>query len=101
MKQTAQKNDWVRIEQIILTPDQRLASLPETTRKLPLKCWINGFLVNETATIGDEVTICTNTDRMIDGKLFEVWPNHEHSFGRQQQTLIHVGREMKEMMKED
>lgn len=33
MKQTAKKNDWVRIMQIILTPDERLESLPESTKK--------------------------------------------------------------------
>ena len=29
MKQVAKKNDWVRIMQIILTPEERLKSLPE------------------------------------------------------------------------
>ena len=49
MSNIAHKGDWVRIEQIILTPEQRLESLPESTRKVPLKCWTNGFLENETA----------------------------------------------------
>ena len=34
MKQVAKKNDWVRIMQIILTPEERLKSLPESTRKV-------------------------------------------------------------------
>lgn len=98
MKEIAKQNDWVRIEQIILKPDQRLASLPEATRSQPLKCWINGFLQDDEAALGDEVQIKTNAGRVIEGRLFSVWPNHVHSFGRQQQTLINIGRELKELM---
>ena len=32
MAKTAKKGDWVRIEQIILRPEQRLESLPEATK---------------------------------------------------------------------
>lgn len=99
MAKTAKKGDWVRIEQIILRPEQRLESLPEATKKVPLKCWINGLLEDETATVGEQVSILTNTDRIVVGKLFEVWPKYDHSFGRQQPTLINVGRELRKILK--
>lgn len=100
MKQQAVKGDWVRIEEIILTPDQRLETLPESTRAVALKCWMNGFLKKEVASVGDPVTIISNIGREVDGTLFEVWPKYDHSFGDQQPTLINIGRELKELMKE-
>ena len=88
MKQVAKKNDWVRIMQIILTPEERLKSLPESTRKVPLKCWINGFLMDESASIGDTVNIETLAGRVVSGTLYQLWPQYDHSFGRQQPTLM-------------
>lgn len=101
MSNTAHKGDWVRIEQIILTPDQRLETLPESTRKVPLKCWTNGFLENDEAAVGDTVQIKTNIGRVITGTLYELWPKYDHSFGRQQPTLIHVGEELEDILKEE
>ena len=100
MKQRAEKNDWVRVQEIILTPEERMESLPESTRKVPLKCWINGFMENDSAEIGEQVTIRTLTGRLVRGELYEVWPKYEHGFGRQQPTLIHVGNQVKELVKE-
>lgn len=101
MSKTAHKGDWVRIEQIILTPEQRLETLPEATRKVPLKCWTNGFLEEEEASVGEIVHIKTNIGRIISGTLYEIWPKYDHSFGRQQPVLIHVGEEIENLMKEE
>ena len=100
MKQVAKKNDWDRIMQIILTPEERLKSLPESTRKVPLKCWINGFLMDESASIGDTVNIETLAGRVVSGTLYQLWPQYDHSFGRQQPTLMHAGNEVRKIMKE-
>ena len=100
MKQTAKKNDWVRIMQIILTPEERLDSLPESTKKVPLKCWINGFLQDDTAEPGDMVTVETLIGRKVSGTLYEAWPCYSHGFGRQQPALIHAGNEVRRIMKE-
>lgn len=96
---SAKKGDWVRIQQIILTPSQRLESLPESTRKVPLKCWINGFLEDDAADIGEQVKISTNAGRIITGELYEVWPKYNHGFGRQQPTLINIGQELRNNLK--
>ena len=100
MKQKAQKNDWVRIQQIILTPDQRSETLPESTRAVPLKCWINGFLLDGFAVPGDTVSIQTLIGRTVTGTLYEIWPKYEHGFGRQQPTLIGVGNELRKIIRE-
>ena len=45
----AKKNDWVRIHNIILTPEQRTGKLPEDTKKMPLEMWAKGHLQNDAA----------------------------------------------------
>lgn len=100
MEQWAKKDDWVRVQQIILTPEQRMESLPESTRNVPLKCWINGFMEDDLAKIGDSIRIRTMTGRTVEGELYEVWPRYEHGFGRQQPALIHVGNKVRELVKE-
>ena len=70
----AKKNDWVRIHNIILTPEQRTGKLPEDTKKMPLEMWAKGHLQNDAAEIGDEVTILTSTGREERGTLVEVNP---------------------------
>ena len=67
----AKKNDWVRIHNIILTPEQRTGKLPEDTKKMPLEMWAKGHLQNDAAEIGDEVTILTSTGREERGTLVE------------------------------
>ena len=70
----AKKNDWVRIHNIVLTPEQRTGKLPEDTKKMPLEMWAKGHLQNDAAEIGDEVTIRTATGREERGTLVEVNP---------------------------
>ena len=53
----AKKGDWVRIHSIVLKAEERTAKLPDDTKKCDLQQWTKGFLQDETATIGDEVTV--------------------------------------------
>ena len=55
----AKKGDWVRIHSIVLKADERTAKLPEDTQKCDLEMWTKGFLQDETAEIGDIVTVET------------------------------------------
>ena len=32
--------------------------------------------------------------------LYQLWPQYDHSFGRQQPTLMHAGNEVRKIMKE-
>ena len=53
----AKRNDWVRIHRNVLEPAERTGKLPEDTKQVPLEMWVKGRLVNESAEIGDEVTV--------------------------------------------
>ena len=77
----AKKNDWVRIHRNVLEPEQRTGKLPEDTKKVPLEMWVKGRLQNDTAEIGDEVTIVTCVGREEHGKLLEVNPCYELNYG--------------------
>ena len=59
----AKKGDWVRIHSIVLKADERTAKLPEDTQKCDLQMWTKGFLEDETAEIGDVVTVKTAVNR--------------------------------------
>ena len=55
----AKKNDWVRVHRSVLEPEQRTGKLPEDTKQVPLEMWVKGRLLNDSAEIGDDVTVLT------------------------------------------
>ena len=65
---------------MILTPEERAPQVPDDTKKVPLEMWTKCFLL-EDAKIGDEVTVETVTGRRETGKLIEVNPAYNQSFG--------------------
>jgi len=77
----AKKNDWVRIHRNVLEPAERTGKLPEDTKQVPLEMWVKGRLQNETAEIGDEVSIVTSVGRTEHGRLIEVNPCYELNYG--------------------
>jgi hypothetical protein len=93
----ARKGDLVQIHKIILNPDQRPDSLPDSTKSVPYECWIKGFLLNNEARIGQEVQTETFIGREISGTLVSVNPVYDHSFGLPQKELLSIGRELKKI----
>lgn len=91
----AKKGDWVRIYNVVLTPEQRAPQVPDDTKKVPLEMWDKGFLINEEANIGDEVEIETYIGRRIKGKLVEINPYYTHSFGQCVPELLYIGRQLR------
>lgn len=91
----AKRDDLVQIHKIILEPDQRPDNLPARTKSVPYECWIKGFLVDENANIGDEVTIQTFIGREISGILYQVNPVYDHNFGEPQKELLSIGNEVR------
>jgi len=89
------KGDWVRIHNIVLTPDHRATQVPEDTRKVPLELWTKGFLLDGEAKIGDNVKIETYIGRTVSGKLIEINPNYEHDFGECIPELLYIGRQLR------
>lgn len=97
--ETATKNDWVEIRNEVLKPQERAPQNPEDTKATPLIMWTRGFLIDETAKTGDEVSIRTLTDRITTGTLVDINPRHIHDFGNPVYELIQVGSELKEELK--
>jgi hypothetical protein len=95
----AQKGDLVQIHRIILEPDERPDSLPACTRAVPYESWLKGFLVDEHAKVGDQVTIQTFIGREIRGTLQKINPVYDHNFGVPQATLLPIGNEAKSRLK--
>ncbi len=91
----AKKGDWVRIHNIVLTPDQRAVQVPEDTRNVPLELWTKGFLDDNEARIGDIVNIETYIGRKVSGKLIEIAPYYEHDFGKCIPELLYIGRQLR------
>jgi hypothetical protein len=77
----AKKNDWVQIHIDVLKPEERATNIPEDTRRVPLEMWVKGRLENETAEIGEIVTITTKAGRRVEGTLCAVNPSFKHNFG--------------------
>lgn len=89
------KGDWVRVHRIILQPDERAPQVPEDTKSVPLEMWVKGYLIDDEAKLGDEVKITTITGRTEYGKLLEVNPSYDHSFGNFIPELLEIGQQLR------
>ena len=76
----AKKGDWVRIHRVILSAEERTASLPEDTKRVPFEMWVKGHLLSD-GEIGDEVQVKTVSGREEHGTLMEVNPQFDVNFG--------------------
>ncbi len=94
----AKKGDWVRIHSIVLKAEERTAKLPADTQGCDLEQWTKGFLQEETASIGDEVTVETVVGRLVKGILIEVGPYYTHSYGKFVPEIIEMDKQLREMM---
>lgn len=96
----AVKGEWVEIENVILSPEERAVNLPEDTKKTPLIMWVRGFLESKEAKIGDSVEILTLSGRVIKGDLVEFNPRHQYDYGNTILELLQVGEELKKELSE-
>ena len=76
----AKQGDWVRIHRVILPAEERIANLPEDTKKVPFEMWVKGHLL-EDGELGDQVRIRTVSGREEHGTLIEVNPQFDVNFG--------------------
>lgn len=95
----ARQGDWVRIRSVILTAKERTGALPDDTKATDLVMWTKGFLLDETAGIGDEVTVETYIGRIQRGTLTEVGPYYRHDYGRCVPELLSIGRDLRRELK--
>lgn len=92
---TAKKGDWVRIHAVIMPAADRSASLPAETRATDCQMWTKGFLLTETAQIGEPVSIETYIGRVQTGTLTEVDPYYQLDFGKSLPELLYIGRQLR------
>ncbi len=89
---TIPKGTWVEIEQVVLKPEERAASLPADTRQVPYILRVSGFLL-EDAEIGQQVSIKTIIGRDLSGELKVINPSYRHNFGTVIPELLTIGTE--------
>ena len=94
----AKKGDWVRIYSVVLKPEERQGSLPEDTKKVPYEMWDKGFLINNSANIGDTVEVETIIGRKISGELIEVNPNFEINYGAGVTETLYIGKQLRKLI---
>ena len=94
----AKKNEWVRIHNVVLKAQDRTARIPDDTKECDLEMWVKGQLLDETAEIGDVVTIKTATGREEKGTLLEVGPYYTHSYGKFVPEIIEIDNILREEM---
>lgn len=87
-------DEWVEVESILLTPEERSKALPPETADKPLLVWVKGFALAE-ATMGDELSVTTMTGRTVSGRLSAINPGYTHTFGDPIPELTHVGRDLR------
>ena len=87
-----QRETWVEIEQIVLTPEQRAPTLPEDTKRVPYVLRVSGFLV-EPAELGGPARVRTMIGRALSGTLITINPSYSHSFGSTVPELLTIGTE--------
>jgi len=97
----AQKGDWVQVFKVVLNPEERAPGLPPETASVPLTMKVKGFLVDETAEIGQQVSIQTITGRDVQGELIGINPAYEIDYGRPQQELLKIGLEVRNLIREE
>lgn len=93
-KTSCRAGDWVEVEWVLLTPEERAAGLPAETASKPLTVWVKGF-ARAGASIGDDLTVETMTGRAVTGHLSDLEPGYFHTFGKPIAELAHVGADLR------
>lgn len=96
----AKKGDWVRIHSLILRSEERTGNLPADTKATDIQMWTKGFLLNESAEIGDEVTVETYIGRHQSGNLTQIEPYYNHDYGKCVPELLFIGRSLRADLEE-
>lgn len=91
------KGDWVKVHNIVLEPKDRAPQVPDDTKLVPLELWVKGF-ASVDGEIGDEIEVETITGRKVTGKVTEVNPTYNHSFGNHIPELLKIGLDLKKIL---
>ena len=91
------KGDWVKVHNIVFTPEQRAPQVPDDTKNVPLEMWVKGFTLYD-GKLGDEIEVKTITGRKAEGKVVEINPTFTHSFGNNIPELLKIGIDLKDIL---
>lgn len=94
----AKKGDWVRIHNVVLKAEERTAKIPADTQHCDLEMWDKGSLLEDSAKIGDPVTVETATGRVAKGVLLEENPCYKHSYGDFVPEIIEIDKQLRKIM---
>lgn len=96
----AMKGTWVEIENEVLSANERAPQVPDDTKLTPLIMWTRGFLIEESALVGDIVSVTTLSDRVAKGRLVDISPRFAHDFGKPVPELLKTGVNLKKEITE-
>ncbi len=91
----AVKNEYVRIHRSILEAAERTGKLPEDTKSVPLEMWVKGWLQDESAAIGDTVTVKTVVGRLETGVLLEEKPIYALNYGEYVPEILAIDQRLR------
>lgn len=91
---------WVEIEQVLIEPQDRLEATPADTRSVALTMRAAGFLLQDTAAVGDVVRIRTPVGRILEGTLTRINPQPSHGFGPPVHELQRIGPMLRKLLEE-
>lgn len=91
------RGQWVEIHRVVLAPEERTSRIPAETRVVPLELRVKGWLDQDSAVIGDEVSIRTVIGRTMNGTLKALNPRYLHDFGRPVPELQMIGTELRKL----
>lgn len=94
----AKKGDWIQIHNVVLKAEERTAKIPQDTQQCDLEMWVKGILLEESAKVGDWVTVETATGRLQKGVLLEENPHYTHSYGDFVPEIIEIDKRLRKMM---
>ena len=97
MSALIQKGSWVEIQCTLLPAGERAPQVPEDTQRVPLEMRVKGFLVKP-AAVGEEAEIETAAGRRLQGRLVEVNPPYDHSFGEPLAELSAITAEVRALL---
>lgn len=100
MSETAKKGQWVRIHNTVLKVGERAPQVPDETKAVPLEMWINGFLLDDEAKVGDMVKIRSLAERTHEGEMVDASPRYNIGYGQPQPELLAIGPELRAILKE-
>lgn len=101
MQEKANRGDWVQVHLVVMEAGERAPQVPDDTAKVPLEMKVKGSLIEESAVIGDNVTVETSVGRKITGKLVAVDPTYDIGFGPPPVELRQVGAELRRILKQE